>query len=256
MQKEKPIFIFPYHDPDKIFFDLLIKDLPVLRSVFKEICISITPLTCKKHPFIPGKLKEKGCFVFENKKGSVITDHYRNGLELYVKHFNTGRVFYGFIDRILFALETTHRRKFINDITKSYNSDIVIFSRSPRAWKTHPLDYYASEKIVEDIGYSFLGKRFDWAWCGALLNKRAVRIILSKKSKINDFSIEAEWMLSCYQKGCSIESKKVNWLTWEDPFWAKRNGKKISRELTTKQKIFRLSYNIHALQLIHKAFDV
>ncbi len=256
MTIKKLVLVVPYHDPEKIYFDLLIKSLPELMRIFNGVCISITPSTADRYPFIAETLQKIGCFVLVNKKGSVIADHYVNALGAYLKYINNGIVYFGFIDRILFALETRHKKSFIKDITKKYHSDVMIFSRSQKAWKTHPKDYYASEKIVEDIGYSFLGKRFDWAWCGALLSQRAVRIILSKKSRINDFSIEAEWILSCYQKGCSIESKKVDWLAWEDPFWAKHNGKKISSNLTTKQKIFRLTYNIHALQIIHKAFDV
>lgn len=254
MQKAKPILIFPYHDPDKVFFDVLIKKLSELQKTFGGVCVSVTQQTYKRHDSIPVKLEEMGCFVVKNKKNSVISDHYLNGLKLYREKIGNGAVYFGFVDRILFALCLSYRKKFITDVSKIYNSDMIIFSRSKKAWETHPIDYHVSEKIVEDIGWSFLRKRFDWAWCGAALSEKAVGVICSKKSDINDFAIETDWILSCMREGCTISSMAIDWLSWEDPFWAKRRGKKISRTLTTQQKLFRLKYNIHSLELIQDYF--
>lgn len=222
MLHKKPILVAPYHDPNRVFFGLLIKKIPLLKEIFGEVCISITPDTCKRHPSIPSQLKKAGCYIKENNTHSVISDHFGNGLELYRKNIGKGNVYYGFFDRILFALNSLHRKAFIADVSKRHTSDMLIFSRSPKAWKTHPKDYYISEKIVEDIGFSLFGKRWDWAWCGAALSEKAVGVICSKKSDINDFAIETDWILSCMKEECTISNKEVDWLSWEDPFWAKR----------------------------------
>ncbi len=256
MEKTKPILVFPYHDPDKVFFDTLIKKLPELQKIFGRICVSITPLTYERHASIPATMQELGCFVIKNKKNSLISDHYLNGLKLYQNKIGRGAVYFGFIDRILFALCSSHRKKFIADASKIYSSDMMIFSRSQKAWKTHPKDYYVSEKIVEDIGWSFLRKRFDWVWCGVSLSEKAVRAILSNYKLLNDFSVETDWILTSHKEKCSISDKKVDWLAWEDSFWAAHGGKPAPRQLSQSQKIFRLTYNVRALQLIHDAFDV
>ena len=50
-------------------------------------------------------------------------------------------IFFGFADRILFALETAWREPFLADLRALRSAECVIFERSPLAWSAHPDNY-------------------------------------------------------------------------------------------------------------------
>ena len=243
----KLILAFPYHDPRGVYNKIFEKNLGLLKSIFTKMYISATPATTEENGNFLNLLEMEGCLIFRNKKDSNIGEHFRNALFDY-NNYRDIPVYYGFIDRILFALESNHKEFFIQDITTKFDHDLLIFGRSNRAWRTHPKEYYSIENIVSDIGEIFTGKRFDWIWCGCKFNQSVAEAIL-KKSKSSDFSILAEFILITDKENRSIKQKDVDWLEWEDPFWCPGKNKELP--ISFGECRFRLNYCIEALKMFH-----
>ena len=245
---KKPTFVFPYHDPNKNFNKILLKNLPLLQEIFGGICISATPSTVKLNGEFLQTLADAGCMVYRNKDNTHFGDHFRNGLRIYQKNFKNDHVYFGFIDRVLFVLETKFRNSFIKDVSKKYKEDLITFSRTKKAWQTHPRDYYIIENIAADAGKIFFNKELDWFWCGAMMSNKLVAQILDE-SKAKDLALHTEFVLINFANGGKFKNIKVDWQAWEDPFWAKKEGKKIKKNLSEDSKIFRLNYIANSLKL-------
>ncbi|MFH1551518.1 MAG: hypothetical protein ABIC36_01400 [bacterium] len=255
MKKEnKPIFVFPYHDPKGEYNKIFKKNLGLLKDIFSGVCVSATLATVNNNADFLSFLRDEGCVVHKNNNGSMIGDHFRNALNVGLKKYNIqpAYFYFGFIDRVLFDLETKFKDKFIEDIKTEYKEDFIIFSRSKEAWQTHPKDYCDLEKIIADAGRIFTDKILDWIWCGALIKKDLAELIV-KDSKLNDFAVLAEFIMIARKNDKTIESKDADWLAWEEPFWAKQNNQSSpSNTLNEKEKAFRLSYCLKAMELFLK----
>lgn len=246
-----PFLIFPYHDPKGEYNEVLKNQLALLKNIFSEICISTTSATIADNADFLFFLQNEGCFVYKNAKDSTIGDHFRNTLKIGLEKYNeqTGDFYFGFIDRILFDLKTKFKESFIKDIKAKYKEDLIIFARSKKAWNSHPADYYNLEKIIADAGKVSTGKMLDWIWCGALIKKNLAELIL-KESKLNNFAVLSEFIVIADKNNKLIRNKNVDWMAWEDPFWAKQNNRtKPNRNLSEKEKIFRLRYCLDAIKL-------
>lgn len=215
---KKPILVFPYHDPEGKYEKIFLKNIETLKQIFGGICISSTYPTIRERDSFLQELEENGFFVYRNIENSSLGDHHRNALKLADEKFSGHEVYFGYLDRILFALETKIIDVFIGDISKQYSEDLVIFSRSDAAWKSHPKDYWDLENLVAIAGKVFFDLEVDWTWCGALIKSDLVNLIL-EKSKSQDMSILAEIILIGLANNKSIRNTSVDWLEWEDPFW-------------------------------------
>lgn len=185
----------------------------------------------------------------KNKEGTTLGDYFRGALKIYSANRLRGPVYYGFIDRVLFDLETKYKNSFIEDVSKNYKEDLVIFSRSEKAWKSHPKDYFALENMVTETGKVFINKEVDWTWCGAMFKPKIIKPILVK-SKSLDFSVLTEFILINHCLGGTLKSIEVDWLAWEDPFWAKKDKTfNPAKKFNNKEKTFRLEYCINCLKL-------
>ena len=104
------ILAFPYHDPEGRCNPVLRKQLGTLQTFFSAVCIGATPSTVEINAGFVSELCEEGCLVYENAPNSVIGDHSRTALQLAVEQAQGQQpIFFGFLDRFLFALETEHR---------------------------------------------------------------------------------------------------------------------------------------------------
>jgi hypothetical protein len=45
-----------------------------------------------------------------------------------------------------------------------------------------------------------------------------------------DWSITGEWILLALKHSFSIDTKKVDWLSWEDPYWEKENSESLRKK--------------------------
>ncbi|MDZ7612004.1 MAG: hypothetical protein U5L10_04535 [Candidatus Moranbacteria bacterium] len=244
----KPFLIFPYHDPQKKFNYHLNKNIGLLKEIFSEILVSATFPTIKDNQEGINFLKKNGCIVFKNDENTQIGDHFRSGLQLFLDRPKDGYAYFGFIDRIIFDLESKHKESFIKDISEETSKDLVIFARSKKAWDTHPKDYYLIEKIIGDTGKILFDKDFDWVWCGIKLNKSTAKTIL-EKSTSKDFSVMPEFVLVSLFNKLKLENKEVEWQEWEGFFWSKIQNKRTTKALSKKEKIFRLGYVNNSIHL-------
>lgn len=245
MSKRK-ILAFPHHDPSGKYNKTLEKNIDFLREIFTEILVSVTAQTATDNPKVLALFREKGVSVYRNPKNSNIGDHQRNIFRL-KKFANDDLVYFGFIDRILFALETKYRASFINDIQKNNHNGLTIYSRSDSAWRTHPRDYFEIESLANQAGKVFTGYNIDWAWCGAILNKDIITDIL-QESTAPDLSVFAEIVMIAIKNKRKIKNKKVDWLAWEDRFWARKNKEKMSKNLSKENKNFRMKYCLKMME--------
>jgi hypothetical protein len=242
----KPILFFPYHDPDAKYAFALLESLDELKGLFSEVCVGVTTKTAETQKQLLDRLAERGCHLLLYPEASNMGMHQKLGLEFASRTNDQASIFFGYIDRILYALKTQHREAFVRDISKDYESDLVIFSRSQSAWDTHPKAYRDIECAIIDIGEAYIGKRMDWTWCGAIFKNECAKKIYPL-AKADDFSIIGEFILINRKLGGSLDNQFVDWLEWEDPFWD--NKKTIDQPASKQELDFRLTYSLNVAKL-------
>lgn len=247
----KPVLIFPYHDPQKKFNHHLKKNIELLKETFSEILVSVTLPTIQNNQESLDFLEKNGCTIFENAENTQIGDHFRNGIKLFLSNSKNEFAYFGFIDRIIFDLESRHKTSFIKDVSEKTAKDLVIFARSKKTWGTHPKEYYLIEKLLNDTGKILFNKDFDWVWCGIKLNKLTAKLI-QEKSSAKDFSVMPEFLLIAFLDNLKLENKEVDWQEWEGPFWSKIQNKEISSGLSQEEKLSRLNYVNSSINLFLK----
>ena len=246
------IFAFPYHDPEAKFNALFEKNFDNFEKNFDKVCISVTPPTAKNNVEFIKKLKKRGFKLIVNTDKSTVGDHYRNALKLGARYCQENeRIFYGFLDRVIFDLETKWQSPFLKDLKRAENKDFLIFERSVPAWKTHPANYREIEQIVSHVFELLSGKNFELNPCAILINKNISEKIL-KESKSPGWETLGEWILLAISNKTTIRSKKVDWLAWEDPFWEKANPNSLKklREQSKEETFKRIKSNTPFLSLL------
>ena len=246
------IFAFPYHDPEARFNAFFEKNFGNFEKNFNKVCISATPPTAKTNAKFIKKLKKRGFKLIVNTNKSTVGDHYRNALKLGVRYCQENeRIFYGFIDRVIFDLETKWQSSFLKDLKSAKNEDFLIFERSVSAWKTHPVNYREIEQTVSCIFKLLSGESLELNPCAFLINKNISEKIL-KESKSPGWEALGEWILLAISNKTAIRSKRVDWLAWEDPFWEKAdpNSLKKLREQSKEETIKRIKSNTPFLSLL------
>jgi hypothetical protein len=157
-----------------------------------------------------------------------------------------------FIDRLAFALQSSYRAAFIQDIEQVTPEDTpLIFQRSEAAWATHPYNYYQLEQMVTQVGQWLFGKQLDFAWCHLALQAQQLQQMIPHIHR-RDISLVAEFTLAGKDV---IKTKDVDWLAWEDPFIFDRDPQqlKVEKEKSVEETQKRLKYVIPMLQLLSEA---
>lgn len=251
MNKNKPALAFPYHDPSGKYNRIFEKNIELLKKIFDEIYISATPQTVNTNKDFLKTLNDNGFRIYENGNETNFGDHFRNAFKLIKLEDDASHVYFGFIDRILFALETEYRENFIEDMAKEIDNDLLIYSRSDFAWNTHPKDYYEIEKIVTDAGKIFTDYDLDWIWCGAMFSKKLIKDVLLDSAS-QGLSAITEFTSIAINKKYNLDNKKVDWLAWEDLFWAKENNTEMPKEMSREEKEFRMKYCLDSIRFFLK----
>jgi hypothetical protein len=235
------ICAFPYHDPDGIYNQVFERQLDHLKTAFDSICISASPPTLASNTAFVDYLGQQGCHLFANQPGSMLGDHFRQALRLAVSHTGDRQpVFFGFIDRILFVLETHWKEHFLQDLKECATRECVLFERSAFAWDTHPANYREMEQMVSRAGEWLYGESIELGLCGLILSATAARVIVDQ-SISPSVEVLAEWVLLAMKNNIPITAKKVDWVLWEDPYWEGiapeilKQQREQSREETTKR---------------------
>ncbi len=249
----KTILAFPYHDPHGTYNEAFRKQLGDMRQAFGPICVSATPTTIEQNRSFIEELEERGCVVYRNPPGSTLGDHFRQALRSAV-HASGGSqrpVYFGFIDRILFAFETQWRDRFLEDLCTCQDRALVTFERTPYAWDTHPTNYREIEQMVSRVGEWLLGTNIEFGLCGLLVSPSTAEL-LATRSISSSCEVLGEWILLAAQHGIPIAAKRVDWVLWEDPYWEGIDPEVLrrQREQSADETIKRVRMNVPFMSLL------
>jgi hypothetical protein len=246
----RPAIVFPLNDPGGVMLPHLDAILPVLKQVFSKAYISVTHDTSQSCLEQMGRLREDRFFtLFDVRTDSPVGDQFSLLYRQTALAVPPAQVLHlCFIDRVSFALQSRHKRQFIEDVRAVDGNTPVIFSRSPQAWESHPRNYRDIEQYVTRVGELLFGKTLDFAWCHLAIRGSQLGKIIGGVGN-HDLSMVAEIVFAIRE---TARMQAVDWLEWEDPFLLHRDAQDLKRErdesIEETQK--RLSYTIPMLQTL------
>lgn len=246
------ILTFPYYDPSGKHNQAFQRQLETLRSTFDAICISAIPPTMQDNAEFVDWLEKQGCIVFCNAPNSSGGDHARAALRLATEQAQCQQpLFFGFLGRILFALETEWRTSFLQDIQAYQTSEFLIFERSQPAWDTHPSNYREIEQMVSRMFEFLCGKFIELMPCALLLSCYAANTVLSQ-SISPSYEVWAEWTLLAMKNRLPVTTTKVDWLAYQHPYWkqVEPDTLKQEREASRAETVKRIKMNMPVAFLI------
>jgi GR25 family glycosyltransferase involved in LPS biosynthesis len=249
-QLQRPVFTSSHHDPNGKYNNLFKKALPEMQKIFSKICIGVTPETASRNKKFIEELKKNGCVTFINKARTSIGDHYRSALQLAVNESKNTPIYFGFIDRTIYALNSSYLSQFKKDILRT-PKNLILFERTAKAWKTHPRNYFTAENTANEFGRLLTGKYLELATCGFLITPKLAKKILPL-SIANSFSAGTEWIMQALMLREKPIIIKCDWLSWEDPIIENIPAKKLKkkREQDKQEVIKRLEMNIQIAQVL------
>jgi hypothetical protein len=248
----KPALVFPFHDPDGIFFPHLQAILPLLKIHFERAYICPPPST-RRHIAIMEWLAADPFFTILPIERMLQTgEHFAYLYHNAAQAAPPGQALHlCYIDRLSFALETQFREQFLADVDSLTAGDLpLIFQRSPKAWATHPENYSRLEGFVTQVGENLFGRRLDYCWCHIVVQAGELRLLMPKVTHPG-LSMVAEMILQLQHH---VHTREVDWLAWEDPFIFNRDPLELKREreASLDETERRLSYVLPMLDALTK----
>jgi hypothetical protein len=246
------VLTFPYYDPAGQYNRAFRRQLDTLRSSFDAVCVSVAPPTGEANADFVRRLEARGCAVFRNPSGATIGDQSREALRLAVERAQEGQpIFFGFLDRILFALETEWRYRFLQDLKVYRIAEFLVFERSDAAWDTHPSNYREIEHMISRILELFCRRSIELMPCALILSHDAARTVLDQ-STASDHAVWAEWTLLAMKNGIPVTTQKVDWLAWEHPYWENVDPDELKhdREDGPDEVIKRIKMNVPVASML------
>lgn len=252
----KPTAVFPMSTPSVDLFQQLRQVTPLLKTIFERAFVSVNLNTCQALPEQITWLNGDNFFHITRHENnpSVGEDFLTLYLNAAVNSHPEQILHLFFIDRVAFVLQTEHQSAFISDIQEvTPELTPLIFQRTAVAWNTHPQNYRELENILTRTGEYLFGKSLDFAWCQIAVRADRLKTIVPLVQN-RDMSILAEIILLMRD---DVQTKEVDWLTWEDPFILGRDAHllKAEREQSVQETRKRLSYIIPTLQLLKSAIE-
>ncbi len=252
------ILTFPYYDPSGRYNHAFQRQLETLQSAFDAVCVSVASPTGKDNASFVRYLEAQGCATFDNPAGATIGKQSREALRLALARAQVRQpIFFGFLDRILFTLETEWRWQFLQDLKVYRSAEFLMFERSQAAWDTHPENYREIEQMVSRMFELFCGRSIELMPCALLLSYDAASSILSQSSSPS-YEVWAEWTLLAMRSGIPVTTRKVDWLAWEHPHWKGVDSTELKRcrEASPDEVIKRIEMNVPvALMLAEERFE-
>lgn len=224
----RPVLAFPFNDPDGKMFHHLQTILPDLKRRFERLYICPPPATQQNIEHMR-QLQADGFFTIfpadgEMQIGERFGYLYRSAAETAPPD---QMIHLCFLDRLAFALEGKYRDSFLADVDSLSARDTpLIFQRSELAWETHPKNYRDLEGIVTSVGRRLFDRELDFAWCHLVVRAAQLREIMPLV-KNSGLSMVAEMIFYLQE---NIQTREVDWLTWEDPFILGREAAELKRE--------------------------
>lgn len=241
------ILTFPYYDPSGKHNQVFQRQLETLRSTFDAICVSVVAPTVEDNAEFVDWLEKQGCIVCYNAPNTSAGVHARAALQLAAEEAAQAQqpIFFGFLSRLLFTLESEWRMSFLEEIKADQASEFLIFERSRSAWDTHPSNYCEIEQMLSRMFDLLCGKFIELMPSALLLSCSAANTILSQ-SISPAYEVWAEWTLLAMKNGIPITTKKVNWLVYQHPYWeqVEPDVLKREREASREETVKRIKMNI------------
>lgn len=244
------ILTLPYFDPNGKFNDSFRRQLPTLKSTFEAVCLSVVPPTAEKNSDFARYLESQGCLLAHNASETKHGTHSREALRLALAQ-NQQSIFFGFLDRILFALETGWRDSFLKDLELFREKEFVLFERSQVAWDTHPANFREIEQMVSRMFEFLHGVFIELMPCAFVFSRRTAQVILDQ-SISESTEVWGEWILLAMQNKIPIVRQSVDWLAWKDPHWepiAPPALKRI-RETSQPETVKRIKMNMPSMLML------
>lgn len=224
----KPALAFPFNDPDGTLFPHLQAILPYLKEHFERgyLC---PPRSTLQHVENMQQLRSDDFFtIIPIDRDRQIGEHFHYLYQHAAEAAPPEQIMHlCYLDRVAFALEGEYRDPFLADIDSLARADApIIFQRSSIAWATHPQNYRRLEGIVTVVGNNLFGRELDYAWCHIAVPAGRLREILPSVRN-PDLSMVAEMIF--YMRD-EIQTRDVDWLSWEDPFILARDAAELKQE--------------------------
>jgi hypothetical protein len=226
--------------------------LPDLKAHFKRAYIC-PPLSTHQNDEIRTWLAAEPFFtVFPLDRRTEAGEHFAY---LYLKAARTANpdeiLHLGYLDRLAFALEGSHRASYLAEVDALTLNDLPrLYHRSPAAWKTHPENYHRLEGFVTHLGELLFGKTLDYGWCYLVVRAGELAEIMPKVTHPG-ISMVAEMVLHLQHH---LQTREVDWLAWEDPFLLGRDAAelKTEREQSAAEYEKRLAYCLPMVEALTK----
>lgn len=178
--------------------------------------------------------------------------HSREALRLALENAKPQEsIFFGFENRILFALETQWQNSFLQDIRAHHDNDCVIFERSQTAWETHPTNFREIEQMVSRMCELMHGQFYDLMPCAYIFSYSTASTILNQSISAST-EVWGEWLLLAIKNGILITRESVDWLAWKDPYWEHIEYEKLKqmREHSQEETIKRIKMNVPSMLML------
>ena len=250
----RPVAAIPLHDPDGLVLPRLNSVLEQLKQLFEKVYISISQETRNSQQAQVAWIEKDGLFkVVDIPAGISIGDHFHR---LYstasLSAFPEQLIHLCYPDRLAFALGSSYKEQFMVDVNMIPESSApLLFMRSAAAWATHPRNYQVIERMATEAGELVFHQTLDFGWCHLVMPAGYLRFALQSTHN-HDLSMVAEILMAIAGQ---VQTKEVDWLSWEDPFILGREaeGLKQERENDLEEVHKRLSYIVPILGLIDTA---
>lgn len=226
MVKISIILISTFHDPSLKLKEPLISALPLLKTLFKQVIIVLTPsMDQESVSFLEGR----GFIVSRCSSDSRVETYklaYKKGLE-HIENEKIERIMYIDFDRLVHWINyyPDELQKLLSEIEVDY----LHIGRTLRAFDSHPNTQKETEIIVNEFGSSILefNKTLDIISVCYIMTKELVVKILSLKNN-TDYGFYSTWPIFLWNWATSKKYIEVEGLEWETPDRFKEEIEKIS----------------------------
>jgi len=246
-----PAVVFPLHDPVGLMFPHLGDITPFLKQHFSTAFMGVTAITYGKCCHQVDRFLQDSFFqMLITPRNTQIGTQLRMLYQHAVSFSQPDQILHlCYPDRLACALQDKYQDQFLKDIMAIRpESTPIIFRRSPRAWNTHPRNYYEIESFLTTVSKRLFGRAIDFAWCHLAIQAFQLGQILSRVQR-TDLSVVAEMITPIINV---LHLQDVDWLAWEDPFIHSCDAEtlKFARENSVEETKKRLAYVIPMVQVI------
>ncbi len=247
-------FVFPLHDATGATLARYERIWPVLATVADRAYVGITSATQASSPDAIERIaRNRFVEVVSISDQAPVGDQFCCLYRAAANHADGDQVLHlCFSDRLAFAIESSHRERFLADVAGTTGSATpLIFARSEYAWSTHPRNYREIEGFVTTLGEILFGRRLDFGWCHLVLQARRLAEAADLVHN-QDLSVMSEIVLAMRDE---VKTKQVDWLEWEDPHDLGRDARelRLERETSVAEVQKRMGYAIPMMQSLLRA---